>query len=195
MRKVLVAPAMVVLLAACVTQAQPPARAERFSAEPYAVRPVDFAKFPASFAAQTVPYQSNEPMGTVIVDLSAKFLYLLTAPGQARRYPIGIGVEGRQYRGALSVARRAPWPGWTPTPSMRALAELPSQVPPGPGNPLGARALYLYQHGQDTLLRIHGTSEPWTIGTEASSGCVRMFNEHVIDLYDRVALGAKVIFM
>src|SRR5690606_17841285 len=105
-----------------------------------------------------------------------------------------VGTEGTTYRGRLQVARKAEWPRWTPTPTMHASAPLPAQVAPGPGNPLGARALYLYEGGRDTMLRIHGTSEPWTIGQAVSSGCVRLFNEDVVDLFDRVPIGSTVIF-
>lgn len=114
--------------------------------------------------------------------------------GKAKRYGVAVGESGRAWSGRATVGRKAVWPTWYPTDEMRASAPtLPRSIQAGNQNPLGARALYLYQSGKDTLYRIHGTSEPWTVGTEASSGCIRMLNEDVIDLYDRVVVGAPVV--
>jgi lipoprotein-anchoring transpeptidase ErfK/SrfK len=129
-----------------------------------------------------------------LIDTGNRFLYLIEQGGMARRYGIAVGAAGNAWSGTATVGRKAKWPAWYPTDEMHAASSgLPKRIEPGTQNPLGARALYLYENGRDTLYRIHGTSEPWTIGTEASSGCIRMFNEDVIDLYDRVADGARVI--
>ncbi|MGO4835459.1 L,D-transpeptidase, partial [Rhizobiaceae sp. 2RAB30] len=125
---------------------------------------------------------------------SARHLYLVESNEKAMRYGIAVGTAGYAWKGNATVGRKATWPAWYPTDEMRAASPgMPARIPPGADNPLGARALYLYQNGRDTLYRIHGTSEPWTIGTQASSGCIRMFNEDVIALYAKVSVGAKVV--
>jgi lipoprotein-anchoring transpeptidase ErfK/SrfK len=165
-----------------------------YAGEPYPVQIVDRSKFDARFLPTTVPAPIADAPGTILIDTTNRFLYLLEAGGTARRYGIAVGAAGHAWSGVARVGRKATWPAWYPTDEMRGGAPgLPARIEPGPRNPLGARALYLYQDGRDTLYRIHGTSEPWTIGTEASSGCIRMLNEDVIDLYGRVKLGAKVI--
>lgn len=143
---------------------------------------------------QTVQYRSAHAPGTIVIDTRAKFLYLVGRDGQAIRYGVGVGKEGFSWRGTERVTRKAEWPGWTPPREMIARERakgviLPAHMPGGPENPLGARALYL----GSTLYRIHGTNQPWTIGTAVSSGCIRMRNEDVIDLYGRVPVGAKVV--
>lgn len=126
-------------------------------------------------------------------------LYLITAVGEAREYHIAVGEEGRNLRGQATVRRKAEWPSWTPTANM--IAREPEKYGPfaggmagGPDNPMGARALYLYRGGRDTRYRIHGTPQPFTIGRAVSSGCVRLLNDDVIDLYDRVEIGSTVMF-
>ena len=136
--------------------------------------------------------------GTVVVDPAEKFLYLIEEGGFARRYGIGVGRAGLRFSGTAIVGRKAEWPRWTPTPNMikrepGKYARYAGGLKGGPGNPLGARALYLYRDGQDTLYRIHGTTEPSSIGKAVSNGCIRMINDHVIDLYDRVGVGAEVV--
>ncbi|GKX34946.1 MAG: L,D-transpeptidase [Rhizobiaceae bacterium MnEN-MB40S] len=164
-----------------------------YAAEPHEVRIVDRSKFDPRFLPTVVPSPFYDPAGTIVVVPEEKFLYLIEPDGMARRYGVAVGASGHAWSGAAEIARKAVWPVWRPTDDMRNDApELPLRVDPGAHNPLGARALYLYQGGRDTLYRIHGTSEPWTIGTDASSGCIRMFNEDVIDLYERVETGAKV---
>ncbi|WP_448956554.1 L,D-transpeptidase [Labrys neptuniae] len=166
----------------------------RFSAERFPVRLINRAHFPADFAVTEVDYPSNEPAGTVIVQTRAGKLYLIEGNGRARRYTVAVGKAGYGWKGSAVIERKSEWPAWYPTDEMVSTAPgMPRQIPPGPDNPLGARALYLYANGKDTLYRIHGTSEPWTIGTQASSGCIRMFNEDAIDLFDRVSVGARVI--
>lgn len=143
-----------------------------------------------TFARQDVAYDGHEKPGTIIVDTPRKFLFLVTAPGRAIRYGIGVGRPGFTWAGVKSVTRKAEWPGWTPPPEMlKRRPDLPLHMAGGPDNPLGARALYL----GSSLYRIHGTNEPDTIGRNVSSGCIRMMNEDVIDLYDRVTVGTRVI--
>ncbi len=144
---------------------------------------------PADVAAPT----GYEP-GTILIDTKQKLLYHVEANGRARRYGIAVGASGYGWHGTAVVGRKAKWPAWYPTDDMhQQTPSLPKRIEPGLHNPLGARALYLYQDGKDTLYRIHGTSEPWTIGTNASSGCIRMFNEDVIELYDRVKPNVRVV--
>ncbi|WP_185984877.1 L,D-transpeptidase [Aureimonas mangrovi] len=152
----------------------------------------------ARFARHQVQISTNEKPGTIIVDTGRKFLYYVEGNGQATRYGVGVGKEGFAWAGAATVGRKAEWPGWTPPAAMRKREAakgriLPAYMAGGPDNPLGARALYLYRGGRDTLYRIHGTNQPWTIGQNMSSGCIRMMNEDVEHLYERVNNGAKVV--
>lgn len=136
---------------------------------------------------------TNDKPGTVIVDTEKKFLYLIQPNGKAYRYGVTVGEEGMAFKGEAVVKRKAEWPDWTPTADIiKRFPNLPKYVSPGPHNPMGARALYLFQGNKDTLFRIHGTNQPEYIGQAISSGCIRMLNEDIIDLYNRVPLGAKV---
>jgi lipoprotein-anchoring transpeptidase ErfK/SrfK len=155
---------------------------------------------PAQYRRQTVTYQTSEAPGTVIIDTEHFYLYLVEGNGQALRYGVGVGRTGFGWKGVVHVGDKQEWPGWTPPPQMitREAARgniLPAHMAGGPDNPLGARALYLYNGDGDTGYRIHGTSQPWTIGLDVSSGCIRLNNDDVTDLYSRVAMGAKVIVM
>jgi lipoprotein-anchoring transpeptidase ErfK/SrfK len=143
---------------------------------------------------QMVKYKSSEPAGTVVVDTRHHFLYLIMENGTAIRYGVGVGREGFQWFGRANIDRKALWPKWTPPPEMRERQpDLPLFVDGGaPTNPLSARALYLYNGKADTGYRLHGTLEPGSIGKDVSSGCIRMFPEHVIDLYQRCPLGTAV---
>ncbi|WP_083982992.1 L,D-transpeptidase [Devosia soli] len=144
------------------------------------------------YLRQVVPYPTGERSGTIVVDTSAHFLYFVLGDGRALRYGIGVARDGFEWSGTHRVSRKAEWPGWTPPAEMRARQPgLPAHMEGGPGNPLGARALYL----GSTLYRIHGTTEPWSIGQNVSSGCIRMTNEDVIDLYERVQLKTKVVVL
>jgi lipoprotein-anchoring transpeptidase ErfK/SrfK len=139
---------------------------------------------------QVVYYRTTEPPGTIIVSTSERHMYLVQPGGRAIRYGIGVGREGFQWQGLLNITRKAEWPDWTPPPEMIARQPyLPRFMAGGPGNPLGARAMYL----GTTVYRIHGTNRPDTIGTAVSSGCFRLVNADVTDLYDRVPVGTKVI--
>lgn len=153
----------------------------------------------ARYRPQTVRFRGY-PVGTLVVDPRRRFLYLVEAPGRARRYGVGVGRAGLAFRGTAIVGRKAKWPRWTPTKNMirrepHKYARFAEGVPGGPGNPLGARALYLYRNGRDTLYRIHGTTQPRSIGRAASNGCIRMLNSHVADLYRRVPAGARVVVL
>ncbi|CZT34316.1 Lipoprotein-anchoring transpeptidase ErfK/SrfK [Rhizobium sp. 9140] len=155
------------------------------------VRPID-----PQFLPQMVAYETRERPGTIVIDTNSRFLYLVTGNGEARRYGVGVGKPGFEWAGAHKVTRKAEWPTWRPPSEMiaREAAKghyLPASMEGGPANPLGARALYL----GSTLYRIHGTNAPWTIGYAVSSGCIRMRNEDVTDLYERVNVGTRVIVM
>jgi lipoprotein-anchoring transpeptidase ErfK/SrfK len=145
-----------------------------------------------AFLPRTVNYETSEAPGTVIIDTEARYLYLILGAGKAKRYGVGVGRPGFEWAGVHRVTRKAEWPDWTPPEQMRARQPgLPLHMDGGPDNPLGARAMYL----GSTLYRIHGSNQPWTIGHAVSSGCIRMRNEDVIDLYDRVPVGTKVIVL
>jgi lipoprotein-anchoring transpeptidase ErfK/SrfK len=139
-----------------------------------------------------VAYASGERPGTIVIDTPDKFLYFVEPEGRALRYGIGVGRPGFEWAGVKRVTRKSEWPGWTPPIEMMLRQpDLPSHMEGGVDNPLGARALYL----GSSLYRIHGTNQPWTIGKNVSSGCIRMMNEDVIDLYNRARIGAKVVVM
>ncbi|WP_018182673.1 L,D-transpeptidase family protein [Kaistia granuli] len=147
-------------------------------------------EFDPAFLPTVVDYAGAESPGTIVIDTSSRYLYLVEADGTARRYGVGVGKAGFDWVGTHSVTRKAEWPSWVPPSEMRKRRPgLPVRMEGGPDNPLGARALYL----GSTLYRIHGSNEPWTIGKAVSSGCFRMRNEDVVDLYDRVDVGARVI--
>ena len=146
------------------------------------------------YLPQMVAYDTAEKAGTIIIDTNNRFLYLVTGNGEARRYGVGVGKPGFEWAGSHKITRKAEWPTWTPPSEMisREAAKghyLPASMQGGPENPLGARAMYL----GSTLYRIHGTNAPWTIGYAVSSGCIRMRNEDVVDLYERVNVGTKVV--
>jgi lipoprotein-anchoring transpeptidase ErfK/SrfK len=167
--------------------------------EPFPVRPVDLTAIPKQFHRQLVANPTGEQPGTIVVDPGQRFLYLVEADGRARRYGIGVGREGFGWSGAAVVGSKQQWPKWFPPVEMQArderAREFANGMEGGPDNPLGARALYLFQNGKDTLYRIHGTNEPQSIGRAVSSGCSRMLNADVIDLYDRVPVGTKVVVL
>ena len=149
-------------------------------------------ELPARLRRQVVNYATREAPGTVIIDTPNTYLYYVLGGGQAVRYGIGVGREGFTWSGTQTITKKAEWPDWTPPPEMIARQPyLPRQMAGGPGNPLGARAMYL----GGTVYRIHGTNAPKTIGTHVSSGCLRLTNEDVADLYSRVNIGTKVIVL
>ena len=147
-------------------------------------------QLPVAFQRQAVFYRTNEPPGTIIVDTADRYLYLVQGNNRAIRYGIGVGREGFQWQGLLKITKKAEWPDWTPPPEMiQRQPYLPRFMAGGPGNPMGARALYLGA----TIYRIHGTNQPQTIGSAVSSGCFRLVNDDVADLYGRVPVGTKVV--
>ncbi len=149
-------------------------------------------EMPARLRRQVVNYATREAPGTVIIDTPNTYLYYVTGNGQAIRYGIGVGRDGFTWSGVQSVTKKAEWPDWTPPPEMIVRQPyLPRHMAGGPGNPLGARAMYL----GGTVYRIHGTNAPETIGTHVSSGCIRLTNQDVTDLYSRVNVGTKVIVL
>ncbi len=155
---------------------------------------------PWQFRRQTVRYTTNEDAGTIIVDTKAHFLYFVLGNNRAVRYGVGVGRTGFGWAGTVRIGDKQEWPAWRPPPEMIAREAkrghtLPVYMEGGKGNPLGARALYLYNRGGDSGYRIHGTSEPWTIGLNVSSGCIRLVDDDVIDLYKRASVGAKVIVL
>jgi len=162
--------------------------------EPYDIPLVDLNLMPEEMRRQIVPFQGPERPGTIVVNIDQRHLYLVQADGTAIRYGIGVGKQGYTWRGAAHVGRKGVWPNWSPTTTMvRIKPELPRFVKGGIDNPLGARALYLYNGSADTLFRIHGTNEPWSIGHAVSSGCIRMLNQDILDLHDRVEIGTPVV--
>jgi lipoprotein-anchoring transpeptidase ErfK/SrfK len=149
-------------------------------------------ELPARFKRQIVTYPTREAAGTIIIDTPNTYLYYVLGNGQAIRYGIGVGRDGFTWSGVQTITRKAEWPDWTPPPEMIARQPyLPRHMAGGPGNPLGARAMYL----GGTVYRIHGTNAPQTIGTHISSGCIRLTNQDVTDLYSRVSVGTKVIVL
>lgn len=160
-------------------------------AHPVAIKP--------GYEAQTVRFKGYRA-GTIVIDTKARFLYLVEPWGKARRYPIAVGREGLLFTGEATIGSKQEWPRWFPTKDMikrepEHYAKYADGMDGGPQNPLGARALYLYQGHRDTYIRIHGTNQPQSIGSAASNGCFRMYNRQVMDLYDRVEMGAPVVVL
>ena len=162
--------------------------------EPFDVAVFDPRLLPHKYRRQLVDYETTELPGTIVIDTHERLLYLVMERGKALSYGIGVGREGFAWNGAATIKRKAAWPDWHPPADMREREpDLPEVMEGGPENPLGARALYLFEGNRDTLYRIHGTNFPKSIGTAVSSGCIRMLNQDVIDLYRRVPLGSKVV--
>lgn len=167
--------------------------------------PMHSTEIDPAYLRTEVAYVTREPRGTIVVDPANHYLYFVEGGGKALRYGVAVGGEGFGWSGVAKVHSKQEWPDWYPTgdilvrhPELRAgLKNLPSGegVPGGPDSPIGARALYLWQGNKDTLYRIHGTNEPWKIGSNVSSGCIRMFNDDVIDLYERAPVGTKVVVL
>jgi lipoprotein-anchoring transpeptidase ErfK/SrfK len=157
-------------------------------------------KVKADFQPQVVEFSNSYSRGTIVVNTSEKYLYLVESGGKARRYAIAVGKDGLKFKGTGKIQDKQEWPRWIPTKEMQErdpakYGKYKDGMPGGPDNPLGARAMYLYQGKKDTHIRIHGTNQPWTIGTDSSNGCFRMVNEHVMDLYNRVRMGADVVVL
>lgn len=167
--------------------------------DPFPLPPFDYSKLPAPFRPATVAYTGRQWPGTVIVDTPNRQIYLVLQGGQAMRWGCAVGKDGFRWAGLADIGRKVMWPRWTPPKEMIARspekAKWANGMPGGPDNPLGARALYLFQNGQDTLYRIHGTTDPMSIGKNASSGCIRMVNQDVEELYRRVPIGTRVVVL
>jgi lipoprotein-anchoring transpeptidase ErfK/SrfK len=163
----------------------------------HTIAPVDITTLDPSLMRQEVAWSGREKPGSIVVNVPQRRLYLVQGGGRAIRYGVGVGrTEGMTFRGTATVGRKEKWPHWTPTANMMAATPMyraySGGMQGGPSNPLGPRALYLYRGGKDTFFRLHGTTEPETIGTAVSSGCIRLFNQDIIDLYERVPLGTQV---
>lgn len=168
--------------------------------EKYPLPATDISYVDPEFLRREVAYATPEQPGTIVVDTANRYLYLVRENGRAIRYGIGVGADGMKWAGRAQVGRKATWPRWTPTAAMikrdpERNGPWANGMPPGLDNPLGPRALYLFQDGRDTLYRIHGTNEPDTIGQAVSSGCIRMLNPDILDLYNRVPVGAPVVVL
>jgi lipoprotein-anchoring transpeptidase ErfK/SrfK len=173
--------------------------------EPFPIPAVRLSEIGAQYLRTDVIYRTSEAPGTIVIDPQNHYLYFVEGGGQAIRYGVGVGREGFGWSGVATIHDKQEWPDWYPPKEMiqrqpelrRQMNELQGGlgIPGGPGNPLGSRAMYLWQGNKDTLYRIHGTVEPWTIGKSVSSGCIRMINQDVIDLYMRAPLGAKVLVL
>jgi lipoprotein-anchoring transpeptidase ErfK/SrfK len=172
------------------------------NSEPFPVPALRLSDVDPTYLRKSIYYPTADPPGTIVIDPQRHFLYLVEGGGRAIRYGVGVGRTGFEWSGVATVHDKQEWPDWYPPKEMierqpeirRMMSELQSGVGMhgGPRNPLGARALYLWQGSKDTLYRIHGTVEPWTIGKNVSSGCIRMINQDVIDLYQRTPIGARV---
>ena len=212
-RTLLLSAVLPAALAACTTDSTPapmamtrmvnPDAVQRYAVPPgekFEVDAVDVSEMDPKNLRQLVDYRTTQPPGTVVVDPHKRFLYLVMENGKALRYGVGVGKAGLEFSGIATIQDKKEWPHWTPTQDM--MRREPDRYQPwakgmdgGARNPLGARALYLFKDGKDTLYRIHGTTEPSSIGKAVSSGCIRMLNQDVIDLYNRVPKGAKVVVM
>ncbi|MCF3642880.1 L,D-transpeptidase [Rhizobium sp. TRM95111] len=167
--------------------------------EPYPLKAIPFDKIAPDLRRQEVAYEAGYPAGTIVVDTPARRLYYVLGDGRAMRYGIGVGRNGYALAGTAYIGRKAEWPTWTPTGNMMRRdprnRRFAGGMSPGLHNPLGARALYLYRGGNDTMFRIHGTNQPASIGQAMSSGCVRMLNHDVIDLFERAEVGGRVVVL
>lgn len=178
---------------------------QKIDNERFPVPAVDLSQIDPVFLRQQVAYGASDPPGTIIIDPNNHYLYLLQESGRAMRYGVGVGREGFAWSGAATIQDKQEWPDWYPPKEMvqrqpevrKTLTKLQGGLgmPGGPGNPLGARAMYLWQGKKDTLYRIHGTVEPWTIGKSVSSGCIRLINQDAIDLYERTPVGTRVVVL
>jgi lipoprotein-anchoring transpeptidase ErfK/SrfK len=160
-----------------------------------AAAPYEKVTIPDQFQRSIVSYHRKEQPGTIVIDSDARYLYYVMDGGKAIRYGVTVGEEALAWSGVAKIQRKAEWPTWTPTEEIKKRMDVPNFVSGGPQNPMGARALYLYEGNKDTLYRIHGTNQPEYIGQAISSGCIRMTNEDVIDLYNRVKPGAVVVVL
>jgi lipoprotein-anchoring transpeptidase ErfK/SrfK len=171
----------------------------RASDEPFPIFESEAGLVAYKFRRREVAYETSEPVGTIIVDSRKRYLFHVLGEGRAIRYGVGVGKRGFAWSGTAVIGRKTKWPTWTPTPEQMERLPITRKwaegMPGGSGNPLGARAMYLFQGKQDTLYRIHGTEVPSSIGRAVSSGCIRMINADVADLYERAGIGTRVVVL
>jgi len=187
-----------VVLGGCMQSTIEPSSEANFTARDkklLAAAPYEKATIPEPYKRHIVEYHRREAPGTILIDSDARYLYYVLPDGKAIRYGVTVGEEALAWSGVAKVGRMTEWPSWTPTAEIKKRMDVPDFVGPGPQNPMGARAMYLFEGNKDTLFRIHGTLEPTTIGKNVSSGCIRMINQDVIDLYERVPVGTTVIVL
>src|ERR1700747_1379337 len=196
---VIVTAGLALLLGGCMQANRPPPWDTNFTAgdrQQLANSPYRQASIPPAYQRQVVPYHRNEAPGSILVDTDGRFVYYVLPEGRAIRYGAIVGEDGQAGAGVGTGGRKEEWPGWTPPEGeKRRLGPLPNYVEGGAHNPMGARAMYLYAGGKDTLYRIHGTNQPEWIGHAISCGCIRLTNEDIIDLYSRVKMGAPVVVL
>ncbi len=178
-----------------------PGKAKKKNTAKAAAKTVSLNKYniDPKYRAQEVAFSGYKP-GTIVIDPKQRFLYFVETPTTARRYGIAVGKQGLEFKGKATINAKREWPRWIPTKEMierdpARYGKYKNGMDGGPGNPLGSRAMYLFQGNKDTYVRIHGTIQPWTIGSSASNGCFRMTNEDVMDLFDRVSIGTEVIVL
>ena len=187
-----------VLVSGCMQSTIEPASEANFTPRDkklLAAAPYERAAIPEPYRRHIVDYHRREAAGTILIDTDARYLYYVLPDRKAIRYGVTVGEEALAFSGVAKIGRMTEWPSWTPTPEIKQRMHVPNFVGPGPQNPMGARALYLYEGNKDTIYRIHGTNQPEYIGAAISSGCIRMTNEDVIDLYNRVRIGTPVIVL
>jgi lipoprotein-anchoring transpeptidase ErfK/SrfK len=188
-----------VALGGCMQQTIEPASDANFTARDrklLAHAPYAKAMIPEPYQRTLVDYHRKEAPGTIVVDSDSRYLYFVLPESKAIRYGVTVGEEALVWSGVAKIGRREEWPTWTPTADIKKrLGSIPDFVGPGPHNPMGARALYLFQGSKDTLYRIHGTNQPEYIGSAISSGCIRLTNEDIIDLFNRAKIGASVVVL
>ena len=187
-----------VVLGGCMQSTIEPASEANFTPRDkklLAAAPYEKATIPEPYKRHIVDYHRKEAPGTILIDSDARYLYYVLPEGKAIRYGVTVGEEALAWSGVAKVGRMAEWPSWTPTDEIKKRMDVPNFVSPGPQNPMGARAMYLFEGNKDTLYRIHGTNQPEYIGEAISSGCIRMTNEDVIDLYKRVKPGTVVVVL
>ena len=187
-----------ILVSGCMQSTIEPASEANFTPRDkklLAAAPYERAAIPEPYKRHIVDYHRREAAGTILIETDARYLYYVLPDRKAIRYGVTVGEEALAFSGVAKIGRMTEWPSWTPTPEIKQRMHVPNFVGPGPQNPMGARALYLYEGNKDTIYRIHGTNQPEYIGAAISSGCIRMTNEDVIDLYNRVKIGTPVIVL
>src|SRR6516165_4635936 len=188
---------LAVLLSGCMQTVEPASDANLTPLDRRLLANAPYARatIPAQYQRHIVEYPRREAPGTILIDSDARYLYYVLPGGKAIRYGVTVGEEALAFSGVAKIGRMTEWPSWTPTGDIKKRMNVPDFVSPGPQNPMGARAMYLYEGNKDTLYRIHGTNQPEYIGEAISSGCIRLTNEDVIDLYKRVKPGTVVVVL